>query len=178
MAQGIRTLSRGTYVGYAVGSVGTGLFSTVPGLLLLTFMVRQLQVPAALAGVVILLPRLWDVVTDPLAGSLSDRTRTRWGARRPWLLAGAVTMPVAFALLFQVPRATGTQAALYVLAIYLLGTTTYTVFQVPYVSMLASRCSGWPGSAGARSCRSRWRGSTRSSTRCRRPSGSSCWSPS
>jgi glycoside/pentoside/hexuronide:cation symporter, GPH family len=137
VTEGHRTLSRGTYVGYAVGSVGTGLFSTVPGLLLLTFMVRQLQVPAAVAGVVILIPRLWDVVTDPLAGSLSDRTRTRWGARRPWLLAGALTMPIAFALLFQVPRASGTQAALYVLAIYLVGTTTYTVFQVPYVSMLA-----------------------------------------
>jgi glycoside/pentoside/hexuronide:cation symporter, GPH family len=137
VVEGHRTLPRSTYVGYAVGSVGTGLFSTVPGLLLLTFMVRQLQVPAAIAGLVILVPRLWDVVTDPLAGSLSDRTRTRWGARRPWLLAGAVTMPLAFALLFRVPTASGTQAALYVLAIYLVGTTTYTVFQVPYVSMLA-----------------------------------------
>jgi glycoside/pentoside/hexuronide:cation symporter, GPH family len=132
-----RTLSTGTYVGYAVGSVGTGIFSTVPGLLLLTFMVRQLQVPAAIAGLVILVPRLWDVVTDPLAGSLSDRTRTRWGARRPWLLAGAATMPIAFALLFRVPEASGTEAALYVLAIYIVGTTTFTVFQVPYVSMPA-----------------------------------------
>jgi glycoside/pentoside/hexuronide:cation symporter, GPH family len=132
-----RTLPVSTYAGYAVGSVGTGVFSTVPGLLLLTFMVRQLQVPAAIAGLVILVPRLWDVVTDPLAGSLSDRTRTRWGARRPWLLAGAATMPIAFALLFRVPEASGTEAALYVLAIYLVGTTTYTIFQVPYVSMLA-----------------------------------------
>jgi glycoside/pentoside/hexuronide:cation symporter, GPH family len=132
-----RTLPVSTYAGYAVGSVGTGVFSTVPGLLLLTFMVRQLQVPAAIAGLVILVPRLWDVVTDPLAGSLSDRTRTRWGARRPWLLAGAMTMPIAFALLFRVPEASGTEAALYVLAIYLVGTTTYTIFQVPYVSMLA-----------------------------------------
>jgi glycoside/pentoside/hexuronide:cation symporter, GPH family len=135
--EGKRKLSTGTYVGYAVGSVGTGIFSTVPGLLLLTFMVRQLQVPAAIAGLVILVPRLWDVVTDPLAGSLSDRTRTRWGARRPWLLAGAATMPIAFALLFRVPEASGTEAALYVLAIYIVGTTTFTVFQVPYVSMPA-----------------------------------------
>jgi len=85
-----RSLSTGTYVGYAAGSVGTGIFTTVPGLLLLTFMIRQLQVPAALAGLVILVPRLWDVVTDPFVGSLSDRTRTRWGPRRPWLLAGAL----------------------------------------------------------------------------------------
>lgn len=130
-------LNRWDYAGYGLGSVGTGIFSTIPGLLLLTFMIRHLAVPAAIAGLVILVPRLWDVITDPLAGSLSDRTRTRIGARRPWLLAGAVTMPIAFALIFQVPTLRGTQAALYVLGVYILGTTSFTVFQVPYVAMPA-----------------------------------------
>jgi glycoside/pentoside/hexuronide:cation symporter, GPH family len=130
-------LGRGTYVGYGVGSVGTGIFSTVPGLLLLTFMVRQLAVPPAVAGLVILLPRLWDMVTDPLAGSLSDRTRTRIGPRRPWLLAGALTLPIAFALLFRVPALSGTDAALYVFIVYVFGATAFTVFQVPYVALPA-----------------------------------------
>ena len=130
-------LSRWTRAGYGVGSVGTGIFTTVPGLLLLTFMVRQLAVPPALAGTVILVPRLWDVVTDPLAGSLSDRTRSRMGPRRPWLLGGAILMPLAFAGLFQVPGLSGTAAAWYVLGIYVLGTTAFTIFQVPYVAMPA-----------------------------------------
>lgn len=131
-------LSRWTYTGYGVGSVGTGIFSTVPGLLLLTFMVRQLAVSPALAGLVILLPRLWDVVTDPLAGSLSDRTRSRLGPRRPWLLAGSVLMPVAFVGLFQVPDGlSGGAAAAWVLGLYVLGTTAFTIFQVPYVAMPA-----------------------------------------
>jgi glycoside/pentoside/hexuronide:cation symporter, GPH family len=130
-------LGRGTYVGYGIGSVGTGIFSTVPGLLLLTFMVRQLAVPPALAGFVILAPRLWDMVTDPIAGSLSDRTRTRIGPRRPWLLAGSLTLPVAFALLFRVPELSGPQAAVYVLVVYLFGATAFTVFQVPYVALPA-----------------------------------------
>jgi len=133
----IKTLSLGTYLGYGVGSVGTGIFSTVPGLLLLSFMVRYLQVPPALAGTVILIPRLWDVITDPFAGSLSDRTRTRWGARRPWMLAGSLTLPVVFALLFRVPEHSGTAAAWYLLFIYILGTTFYTIYQVPYVAMPA-----------------------------------------
>jgi len=132
-----RTLSVGTYLGYGIGSVGTGIFSTVPGLLLLSFMIRYLQVPAAIAGTVILIPRLWDVITDPFAGTLSDRTRSRWGSRRPWMLAGALTLPIVFALLFRVPVQTGIAAAWYLMFIYILCTTFYTVYQFPYVSMPA-----------------------------------------
>ncbi|MDW7739097.1 MAG: MFS transporter [Bacillota bacterium] len=132
-----RSLSVGTYIGYGIGSVGTGIFATVPGLLLLSFMVRYLQIPPALAGTVIMIPRLWDVITDPFAGSLSDRTRSRWGARRPWMLAGALTLPVAFALLFRVPEQIGTEAAWYLMFIYILCTTFFTIYQVPYVSMPA-----------------------------------------
>lgn len=135
--RGAPRLSRWTYAGYGIGSTGTGIFSTVPGLLLLTYMVNQLGVSPALAGTVILLPRLWDVVTDPLAGSLSDRTRSRWGPRRPWLLGGAVLMPIAFVGLFQVPGLSGTGAAMWVLVLYVLGTTAFTIFQVPYVAMPA-----------------------------------------
>ncbi len=132
-----RTLSVGTYLGYGVGSVGTGIFSTVPGLLLLSFMVRYLQIPAALAGTVILIPRLWDVITDPFAGTLSDRTRSRWGSRRPWMLAGSLTLPIVFALLFRVPEQSGAAAAWYLMFTYILCTTFYTIYQVPYVSMPA-----------------------------------------
>lgn len=137
MSASPRTLRTGTYVGYAWGSVGTGIFSAVPGLLLLTFLVRHLEVPAGLAGTVMLLPRLWDVVTDPLVGSLSDRTRSRIGARRPWLFAGSLLLPITFALLFRVPELSGSSAAWYVLGVYVAGTTAFTIFQVPYVSMPA-----------------------------------------
>ncbi|MFU8794315.1 MAG: MFS transporter [Dethiobacteria bacterium] len=132
-----RTLSLGTYLGYGVGSVGTGIFSTVPGLLLLSFMIRYLEIPPAIAGTVIFIPRFWDVITDPFAGSLSDRTRSRWGARRPWMLVGSLTLPIAFALLFRVPEHTGMAAAWYVLYIYILCTTFYTIYQVPYIAMPA-----------------------------------------
>jgi sugar (glycoside-pentoside-hexuronide) transporter len=127
----------GTYIGYGVGSVGTGIFSTVPGLLLLSFMVRYLEIPPAIAGTVIFIPRFWDVITDPFAGSLSDRTRSKWGARRPWMLAGSLTLPIVFALLFRVPEHTGMAAAWYVLFIYILCTTFYTIYQVPYIAMPA-----------------------------------------
>lgn len=130
-------LGVGTYAGYGMGSVATGIFTTLPGLLLLAFMVRHLAVPPALAGLVIFLPRFWDVITDPLVGTLSDRTRTRLGARRPWLAAGTVLLPLAFIFLFRVTELSGTQAAVYVLCVYILGTTAFTIFQVPYVALPA-----------------------------------------
>jgi glycoside/pentoside/hexuronide:cation symporter, GPH family len=132
-----RNLTLSTYIGYGVGSVGTGIFSTVPGLLLLSFMIRYLEIPPAIAGTVIFIPRFWDVITDPFAGSLSDRTSSRWGARRPWMLAGSLTLPIVFALLFRVPEHTGMAAAWYVLFIYILCTTFYTIYQVPYIAMPA-----------------------------------------
>ena len=75
---------------YAAGSLGSGLFSTIPGLLLLYYLTDTLAVPAGLAGLAILLPKLWDIATDPIVGAWSDRTRGRWGRRRPLLLAGAL----------------------------------------------------------------------------------------
>lgn len=131
------SLPKSVHIGYAIGSVGTGVFSTVPGLLLLSFMVRQLEIPAAIAGVVLLVPRLWDVITDPFCGSLSDRTFTKWGARRPWMLAGSLTLPIAFALMFAVPDLSRGALVWYILFIYILGTTTFTIYQVPYIAMPA-----------------------------------------
>jgi len=132
-----QNLPRSTHIGYAIGSVSTGVFSTVPGLLLLSFMVRQLEIPAAIAGIVLLIPRLWDVITDPFCGSLSDRTFTRWGARRPWMLAGSFTLPIAFVFLFTVPDLSASALIWYILFIYILCTTTFTIYQVPYIAMPA-----------------------------------------
>ena len=73
-----------TRAGYAAGSLVTGAFATVPGLLLLPFLTGELAVPAALAGLVVLLPKAWDVVLNPIAGRISDRA----GMRTPFLLAG------------------------------------------------------------------------------------------
>jgi GPH family glycoside/pentoside/hexuronide:cation symporter len=128
----------GTCVGYGVGSIGTGMFSAVPGLLLLYFLTDTLGVAAGVAGVAVFVPKIWDMITDPVMGTISDRTVSRWGRRRPYLLAGAVTLPVFFALMFSVPDMGGsTFVFLYVTAMFLLAATAFTVFVVPYVSMPA-----------------------------------------
>jgi len=132
------TLPSRVRLGYAAGSVATGAFGTVPGLMLLPFLTNSLGVPALWAGAIVFLPKAWDVVLNPLAGRLSDRTVDRRGPRRPWLLRGGIVLVVAFALLFTGPAlgSTGADAA-WVLIAFIACATGYALFQVPYVSMPA-----------------------------------------
>ncbi|MFB4286560.1 MFS transporter [Nonomuraea sp. ATR24] len=131
------TVSSGVRLGYGVGSFCTATFTAVPGLLLLYYMTNFLAVPAWLAGVVVTAPKVWDLLINPLVGRWSDRTASRLGPRRPWLLAGACTLPVAFFLVFAGPPLTGVPAALYVGACFLAAATAYALFEVPYKAMPA-----------------------------------------
>ncbi|MBQ1089358.1 MFS transporter [Streptomyces sp. B93] len=130
-------LPRSVRVGYGLGSLGTGAFGTVPGLVLLYYLTDVLAVPAALAGAAVALPKAWDVVANPLIGAAADRSRAQDGSRRPFLLIGALTLPPLFALVFAAPPLRGTAAALYVAVLFVLAATAYAVFQVPYVTMPA-----------------------------------------
>ncbi|MEU7068001.1 MFS transporter [Streptomyces sp. NPDC046161] len=129
-------LSARLRLGYASGSLVTGTFTTLPGLLLLPYLTDTLGVGAALAGAVVFVPKAWDAFLNPLVGRASDRTRTRWGARRPYVLAGGLVMALAFALTFAGPAA-GTAGAWFTAAGYLLTATAFAFFLVPYVAMPA-----------------------------------------
>ncbi len=130
-------LTRGTYLGYALGSIGTAAFGTVPGLLLLYYLTDVLGVAAVVAGVVVFAPKAWDVLVNPYLGSLSDRTESRWGPRRPWMLAGGLVLPVLFVLMFAGPGSSPGVAAAWVAVTFLLAATAYGAFQVPYIAQPA-----------------------------------------
>ncbi|MER6510968.1 MFS transporter [Nonomuraea sp. NPDC001636] len=130
--------SRGRLLGYGVGSVGTGVFSAVPGLLLLYYLTDMLGVPAAVAGAVLVAPKIWDVLLNPLVGAASDREAVRTGRRTRLLAVGAATLPVAFALMFAVPGGvTGGGGAAWSGVAFLLAATAFASFQVPYVALPA-----------------------------------------
>lgn len=129
-------IGRGRMLGYAAGSTGTGVFSTVPGLLLLFYLTDVLGVAAAMAGLVVVLPKAWDVFFNPYVGALSDRQATRTGTRTALMRIGSLTLPAAFALMFA-GVGTGSTAALWVTLTFLLAATFYALFQVPYVALPA-----------------------------------------
>ncbi|WP_034713281.1 MFS transporter [Intrasporangium chromatireducens] len=123
--------------GYGLGSVATGAFGTVPGLLLLPYLTDHLGVAAGLAGVIVFAPKAWDVLLNPVAGRISDRSEHRDGSRRPFLIRAGLLLAAAFALLFLGPVAPMWLGAAWVAVAYLGCATAYAFFQVPYVALPA-----------------------------------------
>lgn len=137
---------------YAIGSFGTGAFSTVPSVLLLYFCTEIVRIPAGVAALIVFVPKLWTLFWDPFVGGWSDRTASRFGRRRPFLVAGAIGTGAAFALLFAPPPLPPVGLSLWVAISYLALVTCYAFFAVPYVAMPAefaespadrSRLVGW-----------------------------------
>src|SRR6187399_383117 len=131
-------LPTGVRAGYGLGSVATGAFGTVPGLMLLPYLTDSLGIAAVAAGFIVFAPKAWDVVLNPIAGRISDRTVDARGPRRPWLLRGGLGLAVMFALLFAGPDLHSRWLdAGWVLVCFLGCATAYAFFQVPYVAMPA-----------------------------------------
>jgi len=90
----------------------------------------------ALAGLVAALPRLTDALTDPAMGFISDKTRSRWGRRRPYIFVGAIAAGVTFALLWQLPIG---KTEMYYFGYFLVGSflfyLAYTVFVTPWIAL-------------------------------------------
>ena len=99
-------LSRSRLLAFGVGSVGTGVFSALPGLLLLYYLTDVLGVVAWFAGLVLVLPKFWDVIISPVIGTASDREAVRTGGRSRLMLTGALLLPVLFAAMFSAPTST------------------------------------------------------------------------
>ncbi|GAB10235.1 putative major facilitator superfamily transporter [Gordonia araii NBRC 100433] len=132
-----RRLDRGIVGTYALGSVGTGGFGVLPGLVLAYYLTDSLAVPALVAAGVVLIPKLIDVAINPLIGAHSDRLLRRTGSRRAAMLVGAIALAPLFVLTFCAPVAAWWVSALWVLVAFSLTAVAYSLFQVPYVALPA-----------------------------------------
>lgn len=116
---------------FGAGSLATATYAVVPGLVLLYYLTNVLGVAAAVAGLVVFLPKLLDLIYNPIVGRLSDASASRWGPRKPWLVAGMVSFPVGFVVVFCSPF-TGMAAAWWVAIFLALTGVGFSAFVVPY----------------------------------------------
>ena len=125
-----------TYFGYGVGQVGGQILRDTPALLLLAYMTNYLGLDSALAALMIFIAKIYVIFADPVVGLISDRTETRWGRRRPFVLAGGLLAGFSFFFLFVDP---GLESEfllfVYLTVIYLILNTGYSMFSVPYLTM-------------------------------------------
>ncbi|MEO5921806.1 MAG: MFS transporter [Pseudolysinimonas sp.] len=139
-----RGLSTSTLVRYAAGSIGTGGFATLPGLVLVFFLTDTLGVAALWAGVLVTAAKVWDVIIDPVIGARSDHSLAVTGSRRRYMLLGALLLPVFFALTFAVPAGLGpVVSGVWVLIAFVLAATAFSLFQVPYIALPAELVDGY-----------------------------------
>ena len=123
------------FIGWGIGTLGASLLLNGFSFLALYYLTTVLGLGAALAGTLIGVSKVWDVFTNPLMGMVSDRTETRWGRRRPFLLVGAVVSGLAFAGLYSLGT-TSFSNSLPVITLLLIALGTgYTIFNVPYMAM-------------------------------------------
>jgi GPH family glycoside/pentoside/hexuronide:cation symporter len=129
-------LSVRTKLMYGAGDIGFSLTSTIIGVWFLRYLTDVVGLQPIHAGIPILVGKLWDWINDPLIGHISDRTRSRWGRRRPFLLFGALPYGLAFVLLWIKPPVEGTTAlVIYYSAAYVIYELAATFVYMPYFAL-------------------------------------------
>ena len=125
-------------VGYAIGDLGINLYFISSMTFLLYFYTDVLKISPVAAAGVLLVARVVDAITDPMMGAIAERTNTRWGRLRPYLLWGAIPLGAITVLTFTVPDLDETGRVLWAYATYVLFGMLYTVVTIPYSALTAS----------------------------------------
>lgn len=133
----IRPLAKRNMIGWASGDFGFNIFWQTLNLLLLPFYTDVLGLDAALAGTVFLVASLWDGFADTVIGAIADRTRSRWGSYRPYLIFASPILVVAFMAAFLTPDFDQLGLFLYALLSQVFLRTTYSLVSIPYSSLSA-----------------------------------------
>ena len=139
-----RRLPLSLCLGWGLGTLGISIMFNTLNVLMQRYATDYLGVAAITWGYIYLGAKIYDAVTDPVMGIISDRTRSRWGRRRPYLLIGGLVSAMAFYGLFHAPdTVTNQQAVLLLALLMLLYSTGYTIFNVPYMAMPAEMTSDY-----------------------------------
>jgi GPH family glycoside/pentoside/hexuronide:cation symporter len=125
-----------TILTYASPAPGIGFMFFLVSLYLMKFSTDVLYIAPGVMGLIFGLSRIWDGISDPLAGYFSDRTNTRFGRRRPWLLASLVPVVAVFLMLWSPPESLSPNQLIAWMAVGVIGFyTAMTIFGVPHISL-------------------------------------------
>lgn len=125
----IKTWNR---IAYGAGDVAVNITWAALGMFIIYFYTDVALIPAAAVGTLMLFGRIFDGVTDVIVGALVDKTDTRWGKARPWVLFGAIPFAACSTLLFAVPDTSISGKLIYAYVTYLLMTIAFTAVCIPY----------------------------------------------
>jgi GPH family glycoside/pentoside/hexuronide:cation symporter len=140
-------------VGYGLGDTASHFVWDMVGFWILIFYTDTFGISAAAAGTIMLIARVWDMVSDPIMGIIADRTNTRWGKFRPYILWMALPYSVLAVLTFTTPDFGQTGKIIYAGVTYLLLMTVFTAINLPYSSLGAVMTSDSYERAGLNSYR-------------------------
>ena len=122
-------------IGYGVGDTASHFVWDMVGFWILIFYTDTFGISAAAAGTIMLIARFWDMISDPIMGVIADRTNTRWGKFRPYLLWMALPYAVLAIMTFSTPDLGSTGKTIYAGVTYLLLMTVFTAINLPYSSL-------------------------------------------
>ena len=131
----LKKLSLKVRLGYGIGDTAICFYWSGVGFLLLYFYTDVVGISPILAGSIFMIGMLWDAFTDPFMGYMAERTRTKWGVYRPYLLFGNIPLALSFVLLFWVPPFDGPLLVVSLILINILHRTCFTIVSVPFSSL-------------------------------------------
>lgn len=131
-----RQVTRKAKYSFGIGAFGKDLVVGLTGTFLMFYFTDVLGVAASFVGTLFFVARIWDAINDPVMGMIVDKTKTKWGKFRPWLVIGTIINAVITIILFSDFGLSGTSLYIYVSVFYILWGMTYTMMDVPYWSWL------------------------------------------
>ncbi len=140
-------------IGYSLGDTASHFVWDMVGFWILIFYTDTFGISAAAAGTIMLIARFWDMASDPIMGIISDRTKTRWGKFRPYILWMALPYSILAVMAFSTPNFGETGKVLYAGITYILLMTVFTAINLPYSSLGAVMTSDSYERAGLNSYR-------------------------